>query len=96
MRGVIIWHCTKTRQAVVWCDDSGDLAYAKSVSCWLRPHDDAAVGDYVAFELAGKSPARLCAAIEVIAAGHAPGLADRLRREPMRIETPAPYLRACA
>lgn len=96
MRGVIIWHCATTRQAVVWCDDSGDLAYAKNVSCWRQPAEQAAVGDYVAFELSGKRVARLCTGIEVLASGHAPGLANVLKADPVRRDVAAPRLRACA
>lgn len=93
MRGVIIWFCSDTRQAVVWCDDSGDLAYARDAAAWLDPAAAASVGDYVAFELGGGKATRTCARLQVLATGHAPGLARMLRDEPQ----PAPRrLRACA
>lgn len=96
MRGVIIWLCPKTHQAVIWCDDSGDLAYARNMDAWVAADPDASVGDYVAFDLSGTKTARICTRLRVVAAAHAPDLARILRDEPEPVVRPAPRLRACA
>jgi hypothetical protein len=78
MRGVVIWHCETTRRAVVWCDDSGDLAYAGDRSAWAVPAQKVAIGDYVAFDLRPLNSMRSCANMRLIEKGHAPELAGIL------------------
>lgn len=80
MRGVIIWHCQNTLRAVVWCDDSGQLAYASDAMAWANPKQQVAIGDYVAFDLRASATARNCANLRLIEQGHAPDLVDVLYR----------------
>lgn len=78
MRGVIIWHCKTTERAVVWCDDSGELAYAGGHQSWANPGTRVAIGDYVAFELQPSTAARSCKNMRLIEQGMAPELAGIL------------------
>jgi hypothetical protein len=80
MRGVIIWHCQNTRRAVVWCDDSGELAYASGGKSWINPFQRIAIGDYVAFELQPSSTSRSCVNLRLLEQGLAPELAGELHR----------------
>lgn len=91
MRGVIIWHCLETRRAVVWCDDSGELAYASDAAAWAPLAPRVAIGDYVAFDLDPSSAARSCRNLRLIESGLAPELAGILHR--MR-PSPAPAAQA--
>jgi hypothetical protein len=92
MRGVIIWHCLETRRAVVWCDDSGELAYASDAAAWAPLAQRVAIGDYVAFDLDPSSAARSCRNLRLIESGLAPELAGILRAGcgPARPRWPAP------
>lgn len=94
MRGVIIWHCQNTRRAVVWCDDSGELAYASDDMAWANPKQPVAIGDYVAFDLRSSVSARSCANLRLIEQAHAPGLVGALN-QPQR-PTSRPLLVAVA
>ncbi len=94
MRGVIIWHCQNTRRAVVWCDDSGELAYASDAMAWANPTQQVAIGDYVAFDLRSSAAARNCANLRLIEHGHAPDLVDVLYQRPA--PAPRPMLVAVA
>ena len=78
MRGVIIWHCKTTERAVVWCDDSGELAYAGGQQAWANPGTRVAIGDYVAFDLQPSGTARSCKNMRLIEQGMAPELAGIL------------------
>lgn len=80
MRGVVIWQCSETRRAVVWCDDSGELAYASDASAWAPLAPRVAIGDYVAFDLDPSSAARSCRNLRLIESGLAPELAGILHR----------------
>ncbi len=80
MRGVVIWHCQNTRRAVVWCDDSGELAYASDGKAWVNPMQQVAIGDYVAFDLRSSVATRSCANLRLIEQGHAPDLAGVLHQ----------------
>jgi hypothetical protein len=82
MRGVIIWLCHRTNRAVVWCDDSGELAYASDLSAWSSPSHQATIGDYVAFDLRAATAARTCTNLRLIEQGHAPDLAFALKNRP--------------
>jgi hypothetical protein len=93
MRGVIIWHCQNTRRAVVWCDDSGELAYASDGKAWLNPFQRVAIGDYVAFDLRPSVASRSCANLRLLEQGVAPDLAGALSH---RKATPRPMLVAVA
>jgi hypothetical protein len=89
MRGVIIWHCQNTRRAVVWCDDSGELAYANGGRAWLNPGQSVSIGDYVAFDLRPSVSARSCTNLRLIESGHAPDLAGILHHGQMPISAVA-------
>jgi hypothetical protein len=80
MRGVVIWHCQDTRRAVVWCDDSGELAYASDGRAWSNPFQSVSIGDYVAFDLRPTSASRTCSNLRLIESGHAPELAGILHK----------------
>ncbi len=82
MHGVIIWYCEKTGRAVVWCDDSGDLAYAGGFADWRAPTQVVAIGDYVAFEMRLSGGSRSCMNLRLLEKGLAPDLADALRTPP--------------
>lgn len=108
MRGVIIWHCETTDRAVVWCDDSGDLAYAGGKQAWANPGRSVAIGDYVAFELQPQAGTRSCKNLRLIEQGIAPELAGILGRmkagpkavdaasQPAPIAAPRPAMRILA
>jgi hypothetical protein len=103
MRGVIIWHCKTTERAVVWCDDSGELAYAGGEQSWANPGTRVAIGDYVAFELQPFSAARSCKNMRLIEQGMAPelaGILSNMRNGPVaataRSESPVPAPRPTA
>jgi len=48
MYGVIIWIEEKSGNALIWCDDHGQLAYFVAAECTLGP-TDFSVGDLVKF-----------------------------------------------
>jgi hypothetical protein len=80
MRGVVIWHCQDSRRAVVWCDDSGELAYAGDRKAWASSVQKVLIGDYVAFDLSPESASRTCTNLRLIESGHAPELAGILHK----------------
>jgi hypothetical protein len=80
MRGIIIWHCQETHRAVVWCDDSGDLAYASDSCAWTYPRQKVSIGDYVAFDLRPTANSRTCVNLRLIESGQATELVGILKK----------------
>lgn len=51
MIGVILWSDDVDRQAVIWCEDQGDLAFLDDASSLSEGKPLFAVGDIVRFDL---------------------------------------------
>lgn len=51
MIGVILWSDEVDRQAVIWCEDQGDLAFLDDASTLSEGKPFFAVGDVVRFDL---------------------------------------------
>lgn len=74
MLGVVIWKCSETGRAVVWCADHQELAHFEgdvSVS-------SAEVGDLVRIELLQAETVRRCIQMDVLERDYMPAVADVL------------------
>ncbi|WP_122073902.1 hypothetical protein [Pseudophaeobacter sp. EL27] len=76
MIGIVLWSDATAGNAVIWCEDQGDLAFYSHVSA---PSDFAIrVGDWVLFELKLKDDLRLALNIQVLQEPACPELAADL------------------
>ena len=76
MIGIVLWSDATAGNAVIWCEDQGDLAFYSHVSA---SNDFAiCVGDWVLFELKLKDDLRLALNIQVLQEPACPGLAADL------------------
>ncbi|WP_293576251.1 hypothetical protein [Phaeobacter sp.] len=76
MIGVIIWVDTRLRQAMIWCEDQGDLAYFR----WSDADDYTHLrkGDAVSFSIAVQGSLRLAEDLSLIEEAQSPTLSARL------------------
>ena len=79
MFGVVLWSDTVKKQAVIWCDDHGDLAFYNSPE---RGREFMAfrAGDLVEFQLEDSGALRIASCPKVIAKESYPTLTRDLRR----------------
>ena len=80
MRGVIIWYSEQDQRAVIWCEDSADLAIATDASAWRKGDAPVEIGDYVGFTSVITNSGRRCDDIHLIQSQVAPELVQRLRQ----------------
>lgn len=80
MRGVIIWFSEQDQNAVIWCEDSADLAIATGASAWRNDGALIEIGDYVGFTPVITNEGRRCEDVHLIQSQVAPELVQRLRR----------------
>ncbi|MBV2360883.1 hypothetical protein KUH32_14035 [Thalassococcus sp. CAU 1522] len=81
MFGVVLWANASDSKAVVWCEDQGNLAYyAGHQDC--PSHDGIALdaGDLIEFDMREEADLRLVRNPALVDAGHAPMLAQDLKK----------------
>lgn len=79
MFGVVLWSDNNLNQAVIWCEDHGDLAFFKAGrECGSGPEDMQA-GDLVSFELVAGNPLRLARDPTLVVTEKYPTLASDLK-----------------
>lgn len=78
MRGVIIWYSRIEFTALIWCEDSREIAVAKGATAWRNPMVPVDVGDYVSFISHESGSHRTCRDIQKVAAQVAPDLPTSL------------------
>ena len=76
MLGVVLWSDNHDQNAVIWCEDHGDLAFYRRASDGMAPELDA--GDLVQFELTLHQHRRMAHNPRLIAEGLYSRLADHL------------------
>ncbi|GLO69919.1 hypothetical protein MACH17_14360 [Phaeobacter inhibens] len=78
MIGVVLWTDYDLRQAVIWCEDHGDLVYYP----WTSLDESPALskGDCVAFQVETKGALRLACDLRIIEESQSPELAAKLVR----------------
>ena len=77
MLGVVLWSDTHDRNAVIWCEDHGDLAFYRRTAGAKTPDLDA--GDLVQFEVTLHQHRRQALNPRLIAGGVYARLADQLQ-----------------
>jgi len=79
MHGVVLWSDTAKNQAVIWCDDHGDLAFYKSPE---RDREFMAfhAGDLVEFQVEDTGALRIASCPRVVAKESYPSLTTDLRQ----------------
>jgi hypothetical protein len=78
MRGIVIWVSPEDFSALIWCEDSRDIAVAKGTIAWRNPMHPVAVGDYVGFACRVVDGHRLCRDVHIITTALAPDLAEMI------------------
>ncbi len=96
INGVVIWYSRLDFKALIWCEDSGALAFATGPTSWRNPMIDIAVGDCVAFEVEQAGRERKCRDVHLVAEQLAPDLSLALQAGAARSLAPAPKLALCA
>ena len=76
MFGVVLWSDRQENQAVIWCEDHGDLAFYRNGDLCGDVTLDA--GDWVQFDLTTDQQHRLAQNPRLIAEGLYPDIADKL------------------
>lgn len=89
MYGVVLWSDQVERKAVIWCEDHGDLAYYNAAEHSVFDGASLDAGDLVHFQLEEGRSIRRAQNPELVAQGHAPALANRLRGAVSRPSEPA-------
>ena len=81
MYGVILWSDPDGGQAVIWCEDCGDLAYyqAPAGSEQFR-HNFFDTGDYVEFEVVNDNRLRRARNAQTVTSAQCPRVAHTLQR----------------
>ncbi|MFS4582896.1 hypothetical protein [Phaeobacter sp. C3_T13_0] len=94
MIGVVLWTDFKLRQAVIWCEDHGDLVYFR----WNAEDNKMNVrkGDCVAFSIAREGNLRLAYDLRVIEESQSPELAKQLARAEHEAEAKPPQSQSSA
>ncbi|ATF17940.1 hypothetical protein [Phaeobacter gallaeciensis] len=78
MIGVVLWTDYDLRQAVIWCEDHGDLVYYRWTALDAPPA--LSKGDCVAFHVETKGALRLAGDLRIIEESQSPELAAKLVR----------------
>ncbi|MEF3047335.1 hypothetical protein [Pseudotabrizicola sp. L79] len=94
--GVVIWYSRVDFKALIWCEDSGALAFATGPTSWRNPMVEIAVGDCVAFVAEEAGRERKCRDIHLIAAQMAPDLPLSIQQGRGNTPTPPPQLSLCS
>lgn len=94
MYGVVLWSDADDRQAVIWCEDHGDLAFVDKGGRDMDDCPGLAPGDLVCFELQIDSQIRKAINPSVVAEQEYPTLASAL--DPVAEEEPAGPITAAA
>lgn len=105
MIGVVIWSCEQSQRVILWCEDSGDLAYARGPQAYVAQSGGfPGVGDVVAFLVEAEAletpglggVTRHARAVRVVERGAFPGVDAMLRdtaaaqsQTPTPVPTPA-------
>ena len=76
MFGVVLWSDRQENQAVIWCEDHGDLAFYRNGDLCGDVTLD--TGDWVQFDLTTDQQHRLAQNPRLIAEGLYPDIADKL------------------
>lgn len=97
MRGIVIWVSHDEFSALIWCEDSQEIAVAKGVMAWRSPMHRVAVGDYVGFSCRVSGEHRLCSDVHTIISQMAPDLAEMILSPPSATAAPpvTPMAAAC-
>ena len=74
LRGVVIWYQPSEYKALIWCEDSGSLAFATGPMSWRNPMVEISVGDCVGFIADSHGRERKCRDVHLIAPQVAPEL----------------------
>lgn len=98
MRGVVIWISPSEPAALVWCEDSRDIAVANGAGAWRNAGERRSVGDYVGFDCIEAEGHRLCRDLHTITPHAAPDLPGMIL-SPSRLHANVPgnrLLHLCA
>lgn len=78
MYGIVLWSDRSERQAVIWCEDQGDLAYCRQTA----EHGAGSIhaGDWVQFDITQTSRQRYAHNPRLVVEGGVNPLADCLNR----------------
>lgn len=89
MRGIVIWHSKIDFKAIIWCEDSQELAIAAGATAWRNPMLPFSVGDWVGFSSKlGADNMRQCRDIYLIESQVAPGLPVSLMNRKQQVCAP--------
>ncbi|ATG39933.1 hypothetical protein [Phaeobacter piscinae] len=94
MIGVVLWTDHDLRQAVIWCEDHGDLVYYR----WASSDEPIVLskGDCVAFQVETKGALRLACDLRIIKESQSPELAAKLVRAEHEANQVPPQSRSTA
>ncbi|MGR3599125.1 MAG: hypothetical protein ACU0FH_01790 [Heliomarina sp.] len=78
MYGIVLWSDRSERQAVIWCEDQGDLAYCRQTA----EHGSGSIhaGDWVQFDITQNAQQRYAHNPRLVVEGGVNPLADCLAR----------------
>ncbi|MFC4668550.1 hypothetical protein ACFO5X_08305 [Seohaeicola nanhaiensis] len=76
MYGVVLWSDNEDRNAVIWCEDHGELAFCRQEDRAQSVDLDA--GDWIQFDLDADRHQRIASNPRLVAEGLFGGLADQL------------------
>lgn len=79
MIGVVLWTDCRQTEAVIWCEDQGELALYRNTDAPPRTGAPVDVGDLVSFDVETTRSMRLAHNPEVLQAGYHPELAKMLK-----------------
>ncbi len=77
MFGVVLWSDTVNKQAVIWCDDHGDLAFYRNAKS--KPKMSFRAGDLVEFDLQEDAALRIASCPRVVEKESYPSLTSDLK-----------------
>ena len=86
MFGVVLWSDSVKNQAVIWCDDHGDLAFYKSDETRANPMGLKA-GDLVKFDVADTGALRIASRPRIVEKESYPSLTGDLRKASASVGT---------
>ena len=78
MFGVILWRNASTSQALVWCEDQGDLAFIESDTVISGAHSGLGPGDLVLCDIVLRDDLRQVRRADLVGAGLYAGLGESL------------------
>lgn len=79
MNGVVLWSCEESQRVIVWCEDHGQLAYARGAENFVRGGAFPGVGDLIAFDLRTVAGVRQCRAVRIVMRDSFPDIARTLK-----------------